>query len=94
MLLLATFQMHSASANDGTGVVSVTPQNGSCLDFTPAQGNGPDNWEVVQGGTYTMTITGVSECSGSAITVFVQNSENGNFCFNANGWQWYLFRKF
>lgn len=70
----------------GTGVVvSVTPVGGSCSAFTPAQGNGPDNYEVQEGGTYTMTIAGVTECTGDTITVFVQSSSTGNFCFNAFG---------
>jgi hypothetical protein len=59
--------------------------NGDCVTLTPAQGNGPDNWEVVEGGSYTMTISGVTECEGSAITVFVQSSSTGNFCFDAIG---------
>lgn len=77
-----------SSANDscGTGIVTaVTPVGGSCSDFTPAQGGGPDNYEVEEGGTYTMTITGVTECSGDTITIFVQSSSSGNFCFNATG---------
>ncbi|HUM48129.1 MAG TPA: SprB repeat-containing protein, partial [Chitinophagales bacterium] len=74
-----------AMATNGTGVVTVTGNGGSCVGYTAASGNGPDNWEVAEGGSYTMTITGVTECSGSAITVFVQNSNNGNFCFNATG---------
>jgi hypothetical protein len=70
----------------GTGVVtSVTPVGGSCSSFTPAMGGGPDNYEVQEGGTYTMTITGVTECTGSTITVFIQSSTSGNFCFNATG---------
>jgi hypothetical protein len=70
----------------GTGVVTVTGTNGSCVSGTPPSGQGgPYNWEVVQGGTYTMTITGVTECSGDTITVFVQGSNTGNFCFNAVG---------
>src|SRR5687767_5080590 len=75
------------NANDcGTGVVSsVTPVGAYCSDFTPAQGNGPDNYEAAEGGTYVMTITGVTECSGDTITVFVQSSNTGNFCFNATG---------
>jgi len=67
----------------GTGVVTLTALGGSCLDQTPPSGGGPYNWEVAQGGTYTMTITGVSECSGNDITVFAQGSFTGNFCFNA-----------
>ena len=69
----------------GTGVVTVAPVGGSCVSGTPPQGNGPYNWEVVEGGSYTMTISGVTECSGSAITVFVQSSSSGNFCFDAVG---------
>jgi hypothetical protein len=66
-------------------VVSVTPVGGSCSALTPAVGQGPDNFEVQEGGTYTMTIAGVTECSGDTITVFAQNSQTGNFCFNATG---------
>lgn len=70
----------------GTGVVtSVTPVGGACSAFTPAVGNGPDNYEVQEGGTYVMTIEGVTECSGDTITVFVQSSSTGNFCFDAIG---------
>ena len=70
----------------GTGIVtSVTGVGGSCSAFTPAVGSGPDNYEVAQGGTYTMTIEGVTECTGNTITVFIQSSGTGNFCFNATG---------
>ena len=70
----------------GNGVVtSVTPVGGACSAFTPAVGSGPDNYEVQEGGTYVMTISGVTECTGSTITVFVQSSSSGNFCFNATG---------
>src|SRR5262245_32818572 len=70
----------------GTGIVtSVTGVGGACSSFTQAVGAGPDNYEVVQGGTYVMTIEGVTECTGNTITVFIQNSSTGNFCFNATG---------
>ncbi|MBK6484999.1 MAG: T9SS type A sorting domain-containing protein [Chitinophagaceae bacterium] len=85
LLLLTVFQLHFVYATNGTGVVTVTSGSGSCVDYTPAQGGGPDNWEVSEGGSYTMTITGVTECGGSTITVFVQSSSSGNFCFNATG---------
>jgi|GEM_PF-4144079 len=75
----------AGTANAGTGVVSVTANGGSCLAYTPAQSGGPDNWEVAEGGSYTVTISGVTECTGSDITVFVQSSNVGNFCFNATG---------
>ena len=71
------------ASGDGTGVVTVTANNGSCLDYTAGQ-NQVDDWEVAGGGSYTMTITGVTECSGDAITVFVQHTQfPGNFCFTA-----------
>jgi len=83
MTFMVFFMMSAAIA--GTGVVSITANGGSCLAYTPAQSNGPDNWEVAEGGSYTMTITGVTECSGTEITVFVQSSSSGNFCFTATG---------
>ena len=66
----------------GTGWVSVSSST-HCVDSTDPQGRGPGNWEVRQGGTYVMTLSGVTECTGDTITVFVQNSSSGNFCFNA-----------
>src|SRR6185436_3922996 len=85
MLFLAIFQSQLVFAQDGTGVVTVTSNNGSCLGFTPSEAGGPDDWEVAEGGSYTMTITGVTECDGDAITVFIQDGVGGNFCFNATG---------
>src|SRR5580765_8077998 len=35
----------------GTGTVTVSAVNGSCLAFTPSKAGGPDNFEVAQGGT-------------------------------------------
>jgi hypothetical protein len=67
----------------GQGAGAVTDVSGDCAVKHPAQGGGPDNWEVVRGGSYSMTISGVTECDGNTITVFIQNSANGNFCFNA-----------
>jgi hypothetical protein len=72
-------------SSQGTGKVSVTANNGSCLSFTVPNGNGPFDWEVVQGGSYTVTITNVTECTGNTITVFVQSTPNGNRCFQATG---------
>jgi hypothetical protein len=69
----------------GTGVVSMTAVGGSCLAVTPAVAGGPDNVEVEEGGTYSMTISNVTECTGSTITVFIQSSSVGNFCFPATG---------
>ena len=85
-LLMALCFMASITnaQNPGTGVVTVA-SNGGCLAYTAAQSNGPDNWEVAEGGSYTMTITGVTECTGPDITVFIQSSSGGNWCFNASG---------
>jgi len=73
----------------GNGVVSLVTGNNSssCVAFTAA---GNDNWEVVEGGSYTLTITGATDCTGDTITVFVQHSNpltnlSENFCFNATG---------
>src|SRR5262245_28146431 len=73
------------TASTGTGRVSVTANNGSCLASTPPNGNGPFDWEVVQGGSYTVTISNVTECTGDTITVFIQSTPNGNRCFQATG---------
>lgn len=80
---LLTTAVHAQT--QGTGVATVTADGGSCLDYTPSQSGGPDNWEVAEGGSYTMTITGVTECSDGTITVFIQSSNSGNFCFDATG---------
>jgi VCBS repeat-containing protein len=69
---------------NGTGIVSsVVSANGSCVTYS--DGNQVDNWNVLDGGSYTVTLTNVTECSEGAITVFVQSSLglSGNYCFNA-----------
>ena len=73
----------------GTGVVTVSSVGGSCVTLTPGGGaNGPDSWNVVEGETYWMRIENVTEWDlGSNpnigfITVFVQGSSTGNFCFD------------
>ncbi|MGB3075158.1 MAG: T9SS type A sorting domain-containing protein [Chitinophagales bacterium] len=83
IFLSASFYM-KAYATNGNGVVTVT-SNSACVGYTPAQGGGPDNWEVIQGGDYNITIAGVTECSGSEITIFFQNSNTGNWCITATG---------
>jgi len=69
----------------GTGIATVTSDAGSCVAGTPPSGSGPYNFEVVEGGMYTLTLTGVTECTGGAITVFLQNGNTGDVCFNAIG---------
>src|SRR5262245_18719729 len=77
----STVNGESVGCDVGTGVVSIIAGD-DCFAFTPPPGAGPGNWEVAQGGTYTMLLAGVTECSGDTITVFVQSSSTGNFCFN------------
>jgi len=70
---------------DGNGVFTLTPVGGSCIDSHDGNGGSPDNWEVAPGGTYDFTLTGVTECSGTSIKVFFQNSGSANFCVVATG---------
>src|SRR5262245_28106502 len=71
------------SPSGGGVVTSVIPVGNDCVATT--SGNNVFDYEVAPGGTYVMTITGVTECTGDTITVFVQCSSTGNFCFNATG---------
>ncbi len=74
----------SAPLGNGTGVVLLTANDGTCISFTAAEAGGPDNWEVAQGGSYNMKITGVTECFGDTIKAFIQNSGTANFCIILN----------
>src|SRR5262249_53093479 len=60
--------------SSGTGKVTVAGNGGSCVAGTLPNGNAPYNWEVVEGGSYTMTISNVTECTDNTITVFVQHT--------------------
>lgn len=81
---IALFSHHAeAVANLGDGkVVSVTPTDGSCL--AGPTGNGVQSWDVVQGGTYEVTIAGVTDAGNGGtdptIPVLVKNSNSGNMC--------------
>jgi len=79
----ATATFTDSNCANGTGKVSVAGNGGSCVSGTPPQGNGPFEWNVVEGGSYTMTISNVTECTENTITVFAQGSTTGNFCFLA-----------
>lgn len=68
-----------------SGYVTVSATSGACLGHTPPEGGGPGNWEVQEGGEYTMTVTDVPECTGASIKVFIQGSKTGNFCLVASG---------
>lgn len=75
MLVLAS--LVCAQANLGNGrVTSVTAQDGGCV--TGPLGPAVQSWNVEQGKTYQVTLTNVTECSGSSIEVLVQSSKTGN----------------
>ena len=82
---LVAAQATALASECGTGVATVEALMGSNIGFTPAQGNGPDNWELEEGGMYALTLSGVTECSGDTITVFIQSSISGNFCLDSFG---------
>jgi hypothetical protein len=42
-----------------------------------------EHWDVEQGGTYDITISGVTECTGPSIEVIVKSSDTGNQTFTA-----------
>jgi len=65
----------------GTGVVTISAVgSNSCFAYTA--GGSKDTYEVVEGGSYVITITGVQECNQPSIKVLVINDEDGNWCFN------------
>src|SRR5262249_35566471 len=67
------------ASNDGTAKISnvvSNPANTYCVRSTTS---GPNQfWNVQQGGTYTVTLSGVTECSGDTIGVIVKSTDNGN----------------
>ena len=75
-----------AAANLGQGkVINVTPVNTECV--SGPSGNGVQSWEVQQGGTYEVTIAGVTDAGNGGtdptIEVIVKNSSAGNQCLTA-----------
>jgi hypothetical protein len=74
-------------ANLGAGFVSSVTSNGSCVGST-TNGGGIQFWEIQAGGTYTVTLSGVTDCASqgneSTIGVVVHNSEGGNIYKVAN----------
>jgi hypothetical protein len=70
-----------AADNLGTGYVSSVTSSGSCVAST-TNGGGIQFWDIKAGGTYTVTLTGVTDCASqgnnSTIGVVVHNSTGGN----------------
>jgi hypothetical protein len=90
--LLATFGFFTfghyahAGANLGQGkVINVVPVNTECV--AGPTGNGVQSWDVQQGGTYDVTIAGVTDAGNggtdATIEVIVKSSNNGNQCLTA-----------
>ncbi|HSE17622.1 MAG TPA: hypothetical protein VLB46_11255 [Pyrinomonadaceae bacterium] len=83
---LVLFSRYAEAANLGQGkVVNVVPVNTECV--SGPVGNGVQSWDVQQGGTYDVTIAGVTDAGNGGtdgtIEVIVKNSETGNQCLTA-----------
>lgn len=77
---------YAEAANLGQGkVISVDPVNTECV--SGPTGNGVQSWDVQQGGTYEVTIAGVTDAGNGgtdpSIQVLVKNSSAGNQCLTA-----------
>jgi hypothetical protein len=79
--------MSAAPANLGSGFISSVTSNGSCVQSTTNNG-GIQFWDIQAGGTYTVTLSGVTDCASqgneSTIGVVVHNSAGGNIYAVAN----------
>jgi len=75
-----------AAANLGQGkVINVVPVNTECI--SGPTGNGVQSWDVQQGGTYEVTIAGVTDAGNggtdATLPVLVKSSNTGNVCLTA-----------
>lgn len=82
----ALFMNYAEAANLGQGkVINVVPVNTECV--SGPTGNGVQSWDVQQGGTYEVTIAGVTDAGNggtdATIEVIVKNSSSGNQCLTA-----------
>lgn len=80
------FSQYAEAANLGQGrVINVVPANTECI--SGPTGNGVQSWDVQQGGTYDVTIAGVTDAGNGGtdptIQVLVKNSSAGNSCLTA-----------
>ena len=80
------FSQYAEAANLGDGkVINVVPTGASCI--AGPNGNSVQSWEVQQGGTYEVTIAGVTDAGNGGtdgtIEVIVKNSSSGNQCLTA-----------
>jgi len=76
----------SAAANVGQGkVISVAPTGTDCI--AGPTGNGTQSWDVQQGGTYEITIAGITDAGNGGtdptLPVLIKSSNTGNMCLTA-----------
>jgi Prealbumin-like fold domain len=68
-------------ANLGSAYISNVTSNGNCVAST-TNGGGIQFWDIQAGGTYTVTLSGVTDCASqgneNTIGVIVHNSTGGN----------------
>ncbi len=77
----------AAPANLGSAFVSSVTSGANCV-YSTTNGGGIQFWDIQAGGTYTVTLTGVTDCASqgneSTIGVVVHNSAGGNIYKVAN----------
>ncbi len=76
------------AANLGSGrVFSVLPLDGGCVFDDDQPASSVEHWDVVQGKTYRVTLTNVTDCANggtdATIKVNVKSSNTGNQCLDA-----------
>src|SRR5438093_1860485 len=64
-------------------ISSVVGVGGACVQSTTNGNN--QFWDIAAGGTYMITLSGVTECSGASIQVIVHSTALGNYCTTATG---------
>lgn len=80
------FSHYAEASNLGQGkVINVVPVNTECV--SGPTGNGVQSWDVQEGGTYEVTIAGITDAGNggtdATIEVIVKNSTTGNQCLTA-----------
>jgi hypothetical protein len=80
-MTMSTAHVQGAPANLGTGYVSSVTSTSNCV-YSDTNGGGIQFWDIQAGGTYTVTLSGVTDCASqgneSTIGVLVHNSAGGN----------------
>jgi hypothetical protein len=80
-MTMTTAHVQGAPDNLGTGYVSNVTSTTNCV-FSDTNGGGIQFWDIQAGGTYTVTLSGVTDCASqgneSTIGVVVHNSGGGN----------------